>query len=120
MDNMNIEQPFLVRINTWEERSIDRICAVANEARTDLKRALDRVKKENNTSISQVADQLKISCRSEDYTEIDLKSWMDQLESLKQRLLNQTQIELYGDTHDDTDASIIRLIELKFFQGRSK
>jgi hypothetical protein len=113
MDDMDSEHPLLVRINKWEQQSIDRIRAVANEARTDLKQVLDQFKKEIDTSLSQVADQLKSSRENQDYTKIDLKCWMDQLEWIKQRLLNPTQIELYGETQDDTDASTIRLIGVK-------
>jgi hypothetical protein len=113
MDSMNIEQPFLVRINEWEERSIDRIRAVADEARTKLKQSLDQIKEETKASLIQLADQLKTNCTSEDYTEIELKCWMDQLESLEQRLLNSTEIELCGDTQAEMNASTIKLIGVK-------
>jgi predicted nucleic acid-binding Zn-ribbon protein len=120
MGNMGSEHPLLVRNNEWEQQSIDRIRAVTNEARTKLKQSLDQVKQEIKTSLSQVADQFKSSRENEDYTEIDLKCWMDQLESLKQRLLNPPEIELHGDTQAETNASTIKLIELKFYQGPSK
>jgi hypothetical protein len=120
IESIDSENPLLVRINKWEQQSIDRIRAVANEARTDLKQALDQFKKEIKTSLSQVVDQLIPSRESEDYTEIELKRWMYQLESLKQRLLNPTQVELYGDTHDDTDALMITLIRLNIHRIVSK
>jgi hypothetical protein len=113
MKRIDSEHPLLVRINKWEQQSIDRICAVANEARTDLKLTLDQLKPDIKTSLNQVTDQLKISCTSQDYTEIELKCCMDQLKSLKKRLLNPTEIELCGDTDDDKNASVIRLIELR-------
>jgi hypothetical protein len=113
MENVDSEHPLLARINKWEQQSINRIHTVAHDVRTYLKQSIDQAKKEIKTSSSQVTDQLKSSRENEDYTEIDLKCWMDQLESLKQRLLNPPEIALYGDTHDDTDASTIRLIGLK-------
>jgi gas vesicle protein len=112
-NHMDSENPLLVRVNKWEQRSIDRIRAVANEARTDLKQSLGQIRKQIKTSLSQVADQLKSSRENEDYTEIDLKCWMDQLESLKKRLLNPSEIELCGDAQSETNASNIRFIELK-------
>jgi predicted nucleic acid-binding Zn-ribbon protein len=113
MESMGSEHPLLVRINEWEQRSIDRIRAVTNEARTKLKQSLDQVKQEIKTSLSQVADQLKSSRENEDYTEIDLKIWMNKLESLKQHLLNPPEIELHGDTQAETNASTIKLIGVK-------
>jgi hypothetical protein len=67
MESIDSEHPVLVRINKWEQQSIDRICAVANEARTDLKLALDQFKPDIKTSLNQVADQLKPSRENEDY-----------------------------------------------------
>jgi hypothetical protein len=113
MENMGSEHPLLVRINEWEQRSIDRIHIVANEARTKLKQSLDQVKQETKASLSQVADQLKSSRENEDYTEIDLKIWMNKLESLKKLPLNPTEIELCGDTHPQMNASTIKLIGVK-------
>jgi hypothetical protein len=107
---MDSENPLLVRVNKWEQRSIDRIRAVANEARTDLKESLGQIKKQIKTSLSEIADEFKSSRENEDYTEIDLKCWMDQLESLKKRLLNPPEIELHSDAQTETNASTIRLI----------
>jgi hypothetical protein len=113
VENMDSEHPLLLRIYKWEQQSIHRIHIVANEVRTKLKQSLDQIKKETKASLIQVAEQLKTSRISEDYTEMELKRWMDQLECIKQRLLNPLEIELCGDTQDDTNASIIRYIELK-------
>jgi hypothetical protein len=112
-ENVDSKNPLLVRICKWEQRSIDRIRAVADEARTGLKQALDQFKKEIKTSLSQVADPLKSSRENEDYIEIDLKCWMDQLENLKKRPPNPPEIELCGDAQTETNASNIRFIELK-------
>jgi hypothetical protein len=109
-----------VRISKWEQQSIDRIRSVAIEARTKLKKALNRVKKEIETSLSQVTDQLKSSCKNEDYTETDLKLWMDKLESLKQQLKNTTEIELCGDAQTETNALTISLLVLKIHRIASK
>jgi predicted nucleic acid-binding Zn-ribbon protein len=119
-ENTDSANPLLVRINKWEQQSIHRIHIVANEVRTKLKQSLDQIKQEIKTSLSQVADQLKSSRENEDYTEIDLKIWMNKLESLKKRLLNPPKIELHGDTQAETNASTIKLIELKLYQGPSK
>jgi hypothetical protein len=86
---------------------------VANEARKELKQVHDQFKKEIDTSLSQVADQLKSSRENHDYTKIDLELLIDQLEGLKQRLLSAPEIEPYGNTETETNASTIRLIGLK-------
>jgi hypothetical protein len=120
MENVDSEHPLLVRINNWEQRSIDRIRVVANDVRTYLEQSINQIKKEIKTSLGLVTDQLKSSRESVDFTDVELKRWMDKLESLKQRLLYPSEIELCGDNQDDTNTSVIRLIELKFFQGPSK
>jgi hypothetical protein len=79
MNSMDSENPLLVRINKWEQQYIDIIHAVVNEARTDLKQALDQFKEVIKTSLRQVAEQLKSSRERKDYTEIKLKRCMEQL-----------------------------------------
>jgi hypothetical protein len=78
IDNMDREHPLLVRINNWEQRSIDRIRAVTNEARTKLKQSLDQLKQEIKTSMNQVADHLKTSRENQHYTEIGVAVIIDQ------------------------------------------
>jgi hypothetical protein len=120
MENIYSEHPLILRINEWEQRSISRIQEVAENVRTKLKQSLDEVKEIAKISLSQVADELEISRANTDYTEIELKSWMDQLESLKQQLKDLNKYELYGGIQDDTNASIIRLIKLKPHRTVSK
>jgi hypothetical protein len=120
MENMDSEHPLLLRINHWEQQSVHRIHTAANEARSKLKQSLDRVKKEFKASLSHIADELKLGRTSEDYNKIELKRWMDQLESLKQQLKNPTEFELYGGTQADTNTSMIRLVRLKMHQIISK
>jgi hypothetical protein len=120
MENMYSEHPLILRINEWEQRSISRIQEVAENVRTKLKQSLDEVKEVTKTSLSQVADELEISRVRADYTEIELKSWMNQLEGLKQQFKDPSKFELYGDIQDDTNASIIRLIKLKTHQTVGK
>jgi hypothetical protein len=93
---------------------------VANEARIKLKESLDQIKDEILKSSSQVADELQTSHASEDYNEIELKRWMKQLQSLKQCLLSPPEIELYGDTENHMNASIIRSIQIKVNQAPRK
>jgi hypothetical protein len=117
---MASEHSFFLCINEWEQRSISRIQEVANEVRTKLKQSFGRIKEDINISLSQAANEIQLDYERKDHTEIELKRWMDQLENLKQRLQNPPGIELCDDTQVDTNASIIKLIELKIHPTVSK
>jgi hypothetical protein len=105
------EDLLLSHINEWEQRSINRIHTVANEARTKLKQSLDPIEEQTKTSLSRVGDQLRLSCASKNYSEIELKCWMEQLESFQRQLPNQYESNKYEYIQKDMDASIVKLIE---------
>jgi hypothetical protein len=51
---------------------------------------------------------------------MELKQWLDKLNKLTQQLHNLTLIELSGDTLNDTNLSMVRLIESKVHRTFSK
>jgi len=101
--------PLIARINQWEQESITKIQTAANSARTDLQQSLDKAKNSLNTSVSTMAQELQSNRESDDYTELDIKRWTNQLQEFRKMLDNPTTINV--DYGNDT-RSIIRLIKV--------
>ncbi|CAF3829410.1 unnamed protein product [Rotaria sp. Silwood1] len=122
MDNLGEEHDLLQRdltqgnamhdlvsyVNDWEQKSITKIQAVAEQARIDIQKYLDHKKQQLKTSLNQVANELKSSRQSDGYTEIDLKKWMEQVKQIREMLENPSTIRII-DSNDVQ--SIIHLIQ---------
>jgi hypothetical protein len=99
----------LSRIDKWERESINKIQDVAKLVRDDLKKLIDQNKTDLKTSLNQLTNELQSSRDSEDYTELDLKRWIDQLNVLRQELEKPLTLNI---SCDDDKQSVIRLIKL--------
>ena len=99
----------LTRIDTWERESINKIQAVAETARTDLRELLDRTKNDMKISVEKMTNELQSCQQSDDFTENDLKRWTEQLRELRRKLDNPATIFIGNE--DDTKSSI-RLIRI--------
>jgi len=102
--------PLLSRIDIWERESIYKIQQVANKARADLNQLIGEKKQELKTTMGRLTNELQSSRESEDYTELDLKKWIDQLNELRQDLEQSVNTYLVDD---DGQRSVIRLIKVK-------
>jgi hypothetical protein len=110
LDQHNTDSSLLSRINTWEQESIAKIQVAAEAARADLQELLDENKKELKKSVNKITDELQ-SCReSDDYTEIDINKWIQQLQALRKMLESPSTICI---DENETPKSIIRLIMVR-------
>jgi hypothetical protein len=100
---------FLNRIDAWEKESINKIQTAAETARNDLRQILDRTKIELKISTEKMANELQRSQQSDDFTENDLRRWIEQLKELRKKLDTPATIFIAND--DDTK-STIRLIRV--------
>ena len=82
LQDTTIQHPFQECINAWEEESIARIRRTAEMARADLQLLVDQRVNRLRLIVDQSTSQMQSSRESEDYTEIDLKRWSDQLKDL--------------------------------------
>ena len=57
-----------------------------------------------------MTDELKASLQSDDYTEIDLKKWLEQLKEIRKMLENPSNIQIIDDNDPQ---STIYLIQVK-------
>jgi hypothetical protein len=102
--------PLLSRIDAWERESIDKIQQVANQARVDLNQLINQKKQELKTTMTKLTNELQSSRESEDYTELDLKKWIDQLNDFRQDLAQSINTYLI---EEEDQRSVIRLIKVK-------
>jgi hypothetical protein len=104
------EHPLLRRIDAWERETINKIHQVANQARTELNQLTSETKQELRTIMNILTNELQSSRESEDYTELDLKRWINQLNELRQDL--EQSMNMYS-IDNDGQRSVIRLIKVK-------
>ncbi len=102
--------PLLSGIDAWERESIDKIQQVAKQARVDLNQFINQKKQELKTVMGELTNELQSSRESEDYTELDLKKWLDQLNAFRRDL--EQSINTYLVEEED-QRLVIRLIKVK-------
>ena len=103
------KHPYLTRIDTWERESINKIQTTAETARFDLRQLLDRTKIDLKLSVEKLTNELQLSQQTDDFTENDLKRWIEQLKDLRKKLDTPVTISISND--DDSKLSI-RLIRI--------
>jgi hypothetical protein len=101
--------PLLTCINRWEQESITKIQVAAEVARADLDQLLQTAKNNLKTSVSKMKEELQSSRESDDYAELDINKWTDQLQKLRKLLDGPTTINI--DYENDTRLAI-RLIKV--------
>ena len=97
---MMINIHLFIHINKWEQRSIERIQQVADEVRENVKEHLNTNKGKLERSLNEITTELRSSRDNEDYTEIELQRWLNQLKELRQQLFQPSTIELNHDGDD--------------------
>jgi hypothetical protein len=114
--DMNYEkstQSLLTRIDQWEQESIKKIQATANKARIDLQQLLDQTKNELKMSVNRLTEELRTCRESDDYTEIDIKKWTEQLKELRQMIENPSSINIGCENNATSAISLIKVSSLQ-------
>lgn len=97
-------------VSDWEQKSIKKIQAAAEQARMDIQKHLDYNKQQMQMSLGRMTDELRSSRQSDDYTEIDLKKWLERIKELREMLDKPSSIRII----DDIDLqSVVHLIQVK-------
>ncbi|CAF1175450.1 unnamed protein product [Rotaria sordida] len=109
LDHKIIEHPLFCQINTWEQESINKIRIAAETVRVELRELLNRTKNELEKSISKITEELRSSREFDDYTEIDIKKWTQQLRTLRKMLESSSTISL---SENESQKLIIPLISI--------
>jgi len=106
----NHEHDLLSHVNDWEQKSIAKIQTTAEQVRIDIQKYLDNNKQQRRTFLDRLTDELKASLQSDDYTETDLKKWLEQLKEIRKMLENPSNIQIIDDNDPQ---STIYLIQVK-------
>ena len=112
------QHPLFILINNWEQRSIERIRQVADEVRENLEAHLNTNKWKLERSLNEITTELRSSRDNEDYTEIELQRWLNQLKELRQQLFQPSTIEINHDGDDFLEK--IPLIKLEKREEKRK
>ncbi|CAF2469041.1 unnamed protein product [Rotaria sp. Silwood2] len=120
--NKNIGS-LLEHIDKWEQESIKTIQASAQNARVALQQLHNQTNNELKVSFDQLTQEIRYCRESDDYTEIDIKNWIDQLKELRQIIEKPSFVNI---DYDNNIASVIKLIKvtraqhslLSFSQGK--
>ena len=108
--------PLLDRINQWEQESIIKIQVAAEMTRADLQQLLKKAKSNLKTSVTKMTEELQSSRESDDYTEVDIKKWTNQLQELRKMLESPLTISI---NYEYDSRSVIRLIKVSNEQSSS-
>jgi hypothetical protein len=107
----NAVHPLLTYIDEWEQESITKIQVAAEAARADLRLLLDQEKTGLKTVVDKMTNEMQ-SCRElDDYTEIDLHRWAEELKEFRQLLQRQITAEIVEDENRSTAIQMIRIRE---------
>ena len=96
---MSTENTLLMEINTWEKESIARIQANARTVREELQQGFERSRMKILKTCRDIAQNLRTSREADDFSEPDLRQWMEQLRKLKLELNSPSTFKLLHDQY---------------------
>jgi hypothetical protein len=105
----NFEYPLLTSIYAWERKSTRKIQEIAEKARDDLQKWVEKTKNEIKISLNQITEQVRSVEKSNHYTELDFQKWTKQLEDLRNLLAKPSTISI---VEDEKLSSFIRTIKV--------
>ncbi|CAF2709641.1 unnamed protein product [Rotaria sp. Silwood2] len=105
----NVVHPLLSHIDDWEQSSIRKIQEIADKARSDLSRFMNEMKSQLKQSLLKIKSEIESGREADDYTELELTDWMEQLEKLRRIFEKPPAIEIV----DDQSQPLIRVIQRK-------
>lgn len=81
--NTNQHRQFMVRIDQWEEKSIEKVRKAANDIRQQVNQCKNIF---NINELNKLKGQIRIARESNDFFENDLRNWRQIVENLKSNL----------------------------------
>ncbi|CAF1451964.1 unnamed protein product [Rotaria sp. Silwood1] len=106
---LTIDNDLLLKeIDKWEKESIRKIQITADKIRIDLKEIFECSNNEILKTCRNIASKLLYAREAENFSEIDLKKWTEQLNELKLQIKSLSMLHIIEDHN-----SPIYLIEIK-------
>ena len=107
----SMQQSLVEKIDQWERRSISKIRAIAEASRRDLQESISKSKQRVSLSCQKIAENLRAARKTENFSEIDLKEWEDQLKNLKLALN-------FANAYSVIDDKRSKIYPIKIQEGR--
>ena len=112
-------QLLLSLVNKWEQESITKISRAAETARTDLQQWIEQNNIEVKIPFERITNELRSCQQAEDYTETDLKRWIQQLEEYRQKMQKLPVLDMMDDDESD-NIHLIKLTEPRTLQQQQE
>lgn len=110
----NLSRPIFSRIIEWEKESIERIRQTSKKIREDLEKWFVESRNQLETPLKKLNEEMQLSRKSQDFTEIEFRRWADQLRDFHKMLEDHPYVENLEDNIDDKNS----LHFLKFGEKR--
>lgn len=94
MNKTKIQHSLIQQINQWETDSIEKIKQTAEETRQTLLKHTKNSIDEIEIQLENLTQQLRQSRQENNFTEISLHQWNQQLKELQQQLINPVKINI--------------------------
>ncbi|UJR30830.1 hypothetical protein I4U23_018347 [Adineta vaga] len=101
----------LIHIDEWEQESITKIQVAAEIARADLRLLIDQNKNQLNASMDKITNEMQTGRELDDFTEIDLLRWTEELQNLRQLLETELRINIIEDKSESISVHMIKISE---------
>ena len=105
------EQPLLSAIYAWEKKSMRKIQEIAEKARDDLQRWLERTKAKIHSSLEHITKKFAAVEKSNNFTETDVHRWTKQLEELRNLLEKPSTVSIVQERKCTSAIHGIKLVE---------
>lgn len=110
MDKESVHHPLLADINRWKNSSIEKIHAIAEEARENLLKITSCRTNDLNTQLKDLTDKLRQSRVKDDFLEADLEDWKRRLTELDDEVKYLVTLRL----HEDPFTPLIQRIAVEY------
>lgn len=107
----DVTHPLLLRIDEWEREALNKIQITAEVARADLRQLMTEIKNRLNQSVDKVSNEMQVCRQQDDYTEIDLQRWTEQLQELRRLFEIQMNFQLINDSNSAESIHMIKIGE---------
>ncbi|CAF0848690.1 unnamed protein product [Rotaria sp. Silwood1] len=111
LNNNEIIQSYLSRIDLWERESLKKIQETAEIARNDLLKIFDRMKNQLKSKCNKIYYDIQTNQESKNYSEINLNQWMEQLEKLRHIYKTSFTVDIIDDKQ--SSFRLIKIIDKK-------
>lgn len=109
LERYSTNENLFLKISKWEEESITKIRLTAEATRDDLRNLLERHNMMLKTTLTKFTNELQTSRESNDYTEIDIDKWTQQLKEFRKTIELPSTINIHRDSSPD---AVIHLIKV--------